>query len=178
MSRQLSRTVEFGHRNDVVWRALTSSSALASWLAPNNFTPAVGSRFTLQTDAAPGFDGRIIGRVTALRPAERMCWACRAGKLTCDVTFEILAANSQSTRLQLGVDGLDGPAGGAAAVLLSQGMRRICTELLPAYLDSMPDRADAPLPSFSHSKKSTPGRAVNRYELNQSPGTDQPDVDW
>ena len=44
-----------------VWNALTDPALLAAWLMPNDFVPALGHRFTFQTEPVPaqGFDGVI-----------------------------------------------------------------------------------------------------------------------
>jgi uncharacterized protein YndB with AHSA1/START domain len=65
------------HPVDRVRAALTSSEALAAWLMPNDFQPAVGHHFTFRTEPAPGFDGVVRCEVLELDPPQRMAWSTR-----------------------------------------------------------------------------------------------------
>ncbi len=62
MTQSIRREVLFPQPPDQVWRALTTSSALAEWMYPNDFAPQVGHWFTFRVPAKPeiGFDGLIV----------------------------------------------------------------------------------------------------------------------
>ena len=46
--------VDYPHPIARVWRALTESEALGSWLMPNDFQPRLSQRFTFCTAPQPG----------------------------------------------------------------------------------------------------------------------------
>lgn len=48
----VERTV--GHAPEKVWRALTASDAIATWLMQNDFQPRVGHRFNFRARPIPG----------------------------------------------------------------------------------------------------------------------------
>lgn len=92
----------FPHPIEVVWRALTDSAALTSWLGPNDFVPRIGCRFSLRNPAFPGWRGWAECEVLELDPPRRMVWSWRstdAGEPTM-LTFE-LSPVANGTRLKL-----------------------------------------------------------------------------
>ncbi|HEX4840964.1 MAG TPA: SRPBCC domain-containing protein, partial [bacterium] len=58
----------FPHPIETVWRAFTDPAALATWLMLNDFEPRVGHRFTLRSEAVPGWRGWIECEVLELDP--------------------------------------------------------------------------------------------------------------
>ncbi len=58
----------YHHPIERVWRALTSSEALAVWLMPNDFVPRVGHHFTFTTAPQHQWNGTVHCRVTVLDP--------------------------------------------------------------------------------------------------------------
>ncbi len=92
-----------------VWRALTDPQRLARWLMPNDFSPAVGHRFTFRTDPVPNtdFDGIVTCEVLELRPERllRISWQGGSGVDT-TVTWR-LEPEGRGTRLFLDHEGFD-----------------------------------------------------------------------
>jgi len=87
---------------ETVWRALTDSAALASWLMPNDFVPRIGHRFSLRSPAIPGWPGRAECRVLEMDPPRRMVWSWQsaaAGRPS-TLTFE-LSTVPAGTRVRL-----------------------------------------------------------------------------
>ncbi len=94
--------VRYSHPVSAVWRALTDRAALATWLMPNDFAPAVGQRFRF--DASPGF-GIVDGEVLAVDPPHLLtCRWVTAGRPS-TVTFR-LRPDGPGTVLHLEHDGL------------------------------------------------------------------------
>jgi uncharacterized protein YndB with AHSA1/START domain len=94
--------VRYPHPVAAVWRALTDRAALATWLMPNDFAPAVGQRFRF--DASPGF-GVVDGEVLDIDPPHRLTcrWVIQGRPTT--VSF-LLRADGPDTVLRLEHDGL------------------------------------------------------------------------
>lgn len=69
----------FPYPMEVVWWALTDPAALGTWLMLNDFEPRVGHRFTLRSEAVPGWRGWIEYEVLELDPPQRMVWLWRGG---------------------------------------------------------------------------------------------------
>ena len=70
MSAAIHTDAFLPHPPEKVWRALTDSAVLASWLMPNDFQPRIGHRFTFRTEPVPthGFDGIVHCEVLELVP--------------------------------------------------------------------------------------------------------------
>jgi uncharacterized protein YndB with AHSA1/START domain len=71
----------FPHPPAAVWKALTTPALMARWLhmAPDGFTPEVGSRFTYKTTPAGAWDGTIRCEVLEVIPNQRLVYSWRGG---------------------------------------------------------------------------------------------------
>jgi len=101
----------FPHPIQAVWRALTDSVALASWLMSNDFAPRLGHRFTLRSPAIPGWRGWAECQVLEMDPPRRMVWSWQStdvGEPT-KLTFE-LSTVPEGTQLRLRHTGDTDPA--------------------------------------------------------------------
>jgi uncharacterized protein YndB with AHSA1/START domain len=65
----------FPHPPQKLWRALTESPLIAQWLMSNDFEPAVGRRFKLQSQPVPNWDGVINCEVLAVEPITRLSYS-------------------------------------------------------------------------------------------------------
>jgi hypothetical protein len=65
MKTDIDVAMTYAHPAERVWAALTSSEALAAWFMPNDFSPAIGHRFSFRARPARalGFDG-LGGQLT------------------------------------------------------------------------------------------------------------------
>ncbi|MDY7106501.1 MAG: SRPBCC domain-containing protein [Actinomycetota bacterium] len=158
MRRSISHRFDYPYPRWQVWRAMTEPTALASWLMPNNFAPVVGHRFCLRTDPGPGFDGRIACEVLELDEPNQMTWSWTSGPVDTIVTFELTEDETESTVLGFTQSGFRGVRGKTAKLLLDPAIKRTYRHLLPAYLQQMPPDVDAPLPTFTHTRKTQPAR--------------------
>jgi len=134
MKADIDQTVLYSHPVERVWAALTSSSALAAWLMPNDFEPVVGHHFSLRTKPAPGFDGIVHCEVVEMEPPSRMVWTWAGGTIDTTVTFTLEAIDG-GTRLRLHQVGFHGLGGQLTRRILASGYPRILRQLLPDYLD-------------------------------------------
>ena len=135
MKADIDATVTYPHPVDRVWAALTSSDALAAWLMPNDFKPAVGHRFTFRTSPAPGFDGIVRCEVLELDPPRRMVWTWAGGNIDTTVTFT-LEETAAGTRLRMHQVGFHGLGAQLTRRILASGWPGILRKRLPAYLDT------------------------------------------
>ena len=67
------------HAPAKVWRALTESGLVASWLMDNDLRPVVGHHFTFHAQPMPGWDGTVRCEVTAVEPEKRLQYTWRGG---------------------------------------------------------------------------------------------------
>ncbi len=121
-----------------VWKALTTSEALAQWLMPNDFAPVLGHRFTMRTAPRDGWNGVIECEVVALEPPHHLAFTWRGGIPMLDtlVTFTLTQV-SQQTRLPLEHSGFaaTGEAGMSVRDRLGSGWRSsVLHKRLPAVL--------------------------------------------
>jgi uncharacterized protein YndB with AHSA1/START domain len=134
MKADIDASVVFPHPVDRVWAALTSSEALAAWLMPNDFQPAVGHRFTFRTKPAPGFDGIVRCEVLELDPPNRMVWSWAGGNIDTTVTFTLEPAGPGGTRLRMHQVGFHGLGAQLTRRILAGGWPGILGRRLPGYL--------------------------------------------
>lgn len=90
------------HPPEVVWAALTDRDRLGEWLAPNDFEPEVGHRFTFDM----GQWGTTDCEVLTLEPPRTLSYSWRAGTLDTVVAWR-LEPEGRGTRLFLRHDGFD-----------------------------------------------------------------------
>lgn len=128
----------FPHSPAVIWKTLTNGDLIGRWLmAPNGFTPVVGSQFTFQTRPAGEWDGTIHCEVLEVVENERLSYAWRGGhagnegygsKLETVVTF-ILSGLETGTRLRLIHSGFQRPKNDTAYQNMSEGWKKVVKKL-------------------------------------------------
>jgi len=128
----------FPHAPAVIWKALTSGELIGRWLmAPTDFEPVVGNRFTFQTTAAGAWDGTIRCEVLEVVPNQRLSYAWRGGHpsnqgygaiLDTVVTFTLSAA-ATGTRLRLVHSGFVLPNNETAYRKMSEGWKKVVKQL-------------------------------------------------
>ena len=109
---EVRRVVTYPHPPAIVWHALTTRERIAEWLMPNDFSPAVGTRFDLRARPMPGWDGVIHCEVLELDAPRRMVWSWRGSNMKAPtrVTFTLDAVGG-ATRLTLEHAGFRGLGG-------------------------------------------------------------------
>ncbi len=134
MKTDIDITVSYPHPPRHVWKALTSSEALAAWLMPNDFKPFVGHRFTLQTKPrrAFGFDGTVRCEVLELDPPRRMVWSWAGGGIQTTVIFTLEPDDGAGTTLRMRQVGFHGLGGQLTRRILASGWPGILSHKLPA----------------------------------------------
>lgn len=139
MKADIDITVSYPHPPHRVWQALTSSQALAAWLMPNDFKPAVGHRFTLRTQPRPlfRFDGLVRCEVIELDPPRRMVWSWAGGSIDTIVTFTLEPTPDSGTRLRMHQEGFAGLGGQLTRRILSSGWPGLLRRRLAASLDQL-----------------------------------------
>ena len=146
MKADIDASVVYPHPVDRVWEALTSSEALAAWLMPNDFKPAVGHRFTFRTKPAPGFDGVVRCEVLELDPPAQdgVVVGGRRHRHHGDVHAQ--AGRAGRDPAADAPDRLPRPRRAADPRILAGGYPRILGRRLPAYLDQLAGSDTGPVP--------------------------------
>jgi uncharacterized protein YndB with AHSA1/START domain len=115
---------------ELVWRALTDSDVLASWLMPNDIKPVVGHRFQFRTKPAPGFDGIVHCEVLEAEAPRRLVYSWGGGP-TKDRPTRVewtLQRVEGGTRLVLEHSGFHGVGGYFLRSMLGRGWGHKLTE--------------------------------------------------
>ena len=122
---------ELVHPPEKVWRALTDSKLVASWLMPNDLRPEVGHRFTFRAKPIPGWDGVCHCEVLEVKPNERLSYTWRGGsdelseygsRLDTVVTWTLAPTSSGGTLLRLVHSGFE-PRNAYAFEMMGKGWR-------------------------------------------------------
>jgi uncharacterized protein YndB with AHSA1/START domain len=130
----------FPHTPETIWKALTSGALMSRWLgmAPANFEPVVGNRFTYQTTAAGAWDGKIHCEILDVIPNERLRYSWSGGHegnngygslLNTIVTFTLKKV-SGGTRLSLVHSGFVLPRNETAYRNMSGGWQKVVPRLI------------------------------------------------
>lgn len=71
----------FPHAPETIWRSLTSAELMGRWLgmAPSDFAPVVGNRFTYRTTPAGEWDGTILCEVLDVIANARFVYSWTGG---------------------------------------------------------------------------------------------------
>ncbi|HZV05073.1 MAG TPA: SRPBCC domain-containing protein [Gemmataceae bacterium] len=82
MTKTIQREILIPQPREQVWRALTTSTALAEWMYPNDFEPRVGHRFTFRVPPNPkaGFDGIVRCEVLKCDPPSELAFTWVVGE--------------------------------------------------------------------------------------------------
>lgn len=121
----IRKSAEFPVPATTLWRALTDSELLATWLMPNDFRAEVGHTFTMTTDPAPMFDGIVHLEVLELDPPHRMVWSWKGGPIDTTVTFTVRELGPDTCRLDFLQDGFRGPGAEFARIFLRSGWSKL-----------------------------------------------------
>jgi uncharacterized protein YndB with AHSA1/START domain len=97
---------ELAERPEMVWRALTVPELVAEWLMPNDMSPEIGRRFTLQGKPEEG--GAIGCEVLDIEPERLLRYSWRSidadadgSRLDTVVTFELTETPAGGTHLRI-----------------------------------------------------------------------------
>ena len=90
MTNTIRREMKFPQPPDAVWRALTSSAALAEWMYPNDFEPRVGHRFSFRVPPHwDKFDGIVRCEVLECVPPSELVFTWVGGEVNTRVSYRL-----------------------------------------------------------------------------------------
>ena len=124
---------------EVVWKALTDSTALAEWLMPNNFEARVGHQFQFRTKPMPGWRGFVDGEVLEVREARRLVytWVGDEDWKEPTVVRWTLTPVEGGTLLRLAHTHLQDPWGRELQAMLSQGWKKMLEQKLFGVIERL-----------------------------------------
>jgi uncharacterized protein YndB with AHSA1/START domain len=67
------------HGAEAVWEVLTTSELIGRWLMPNDFAPAVGTRFNFRTKPMGDWDGVVHCEVLEVVPRRKLAYSWKGG---------------------------------------------------------------------------------------------------
>jgi len=149
MKRDIDIEIVYPHPPEKVWRALTSSEAMAAWLMPNDFKPVVGHKFNFKTKPRPGFDGIVHCEVLELDEPNRLTYSWKGGQLNTILTITLKSVNG-GTQLRLEHKGFEGLSALMVSFIMEKGWRKkILPISLPKVLDQMDSNPTGPMAAVS-----------------------------
>lgn len=100
MTQTIQRKLEFSQSPEAVWRALTDSALLSTWMYPNDFEPRVGHHFTFQVPPNPQakFDGTVRCEVVECVPRSRLAFTWAGGQVKTRASY-VLEPDGAGTRV-------------------------------------------------------------------------------
>ena len=100
-TESLSFELDFPHRPEKVWRALTDPALLSEWLLPViDLKLERGAVFTFRTQPVAGWDGIVHCRIGEIEPQRKLSYDWGVGDMATVVTFTLTPTTS-GTRLSL-----------------------------------------------------------------------------
>ena len=129
----------FPHAPETIWKTLTSGALMGRWLgmAPSDFEPIAGRRFTYTTTPAGEWDGTIECEILDVIPNQRFAYSWKSGHhsnasygspLDTIVTFT-LEKTEGGTRLRLVHSGFVLPRNDTAYRNMSGGWTKVIPRL-------------------------------------------------
>ena len=73
-TRSLVVEKEMPHPPEKIWRALTQSPLIETWLMSNDFQPVVGHKFTFRATPVPNWNGIVDCEVLVVEPRSRLSY--------------------------------------------------------------------------------------------------------
>src|ERR1700728_2505346 len=122
MKRALHFEMTYDHPSELVWAAIKTREAIATWLMPNDFELRVGHHFQFKTRPAPGFDGIVHCEVLEIIPLKKLVYSWVGGGVDTRVTWT-LTPQGTGTRLALDHEGFSGLRGFFVSSILGKGWR-------------------------------------------------------
>jgi len=101
MLPDIERTIIMNAAIEKVWKAVTTSEALASWLMPNNFQLEMGYEFTFQSVPKNGWDGIVHCKVMEITPPTRLGFTWCGNNMEQYVSFELVKLTEPRTEFTL-----------------------------------------------------------------------------
>jgi uncharacterized protein YndB with AHSA1/START domain len=115
------------HPPEKIWRALTESPLIGTWLMANDFRPEVGHKFTLRTKPVPNWSGVVECEVLTIDPNQRLSYNWGSMGLNTVVTWTLTPSDA-GTRVRMEQSGFPSEEG-ANYKGASYGWQRFIGEL-------------------------------------------------
>jgi len=126
MKRNIRLQRFYPHPQELVWKAITTSSLMKRWMQmENDFKPEVGHTFELR-DISGNWDGTLYCEVILVDPPAQLAYEFKGGmmKNTTVVTITLISEDN-GTRLKLDHTGWTGLTDIAISAIIGLGWRRM-----------------------------------------------------
>ena len=90
------RTIIMDADIEKVWKAISTSDALAAWLMPNDFKPVIGHEFTFISKPKNDWDGIVHCEVKELQPPIKLGFTWGGNHMEQYVSFELKDLNGKT----------------------------------------------------------------------------------
>jgi uncharacterized protein YndB with AHSA1/START domain len=138
MKRDIKLSAFYPFPPERVWRALTDSKALSTWLMPNDFEPRIGHKFNFKTKPAPGFDGIVYCEVLELNEPVRLAYSWRGGPINTVLSFDLEDVKN-GTNLTLQHNGFEGIKAIMVSFMMGSGWKKMFRSTLPSVIENIDD---------------------------------------
>ncbi|MFP4288946.1 MAG: SRPBCC family protein [Bacteroidales bacterium] len=137
MAKEIKIERVYSYPVEKVWKAVSTSEALAEWLMPNDFKLEKGYEFTFKTKPQPGFDGIVNCKVIDFEVPKKLQFTWQGGPIKTPtlVSFE-LEPIPEGTRLHFKHSGFVGFINQyIIRFILGSGWKGLLRDKIQKYLD-------------------------------------------
>jgi uncharacterized protein YndB with AHSA1/START domain len=158
----------FAHPVERVWRAMTESRLLATWLAENNFVPRPGQQFRMRPDGLGGLAGVINADVIEVIENQRLDMIWRADDMHLGVTWQ-LRAEPDGTTVEVIQTGYLGVHGNSRRDALRQSYEEAFDTRLRDVLAGLADEIERASHAKARNQRRVRRDAIPAYAADAGP---------
>jgi len=97
----IERTIVMDAPIEKVWKAISTSEGLASWIMPNNFKLEMDYEFNFWSKPKNDWDGTVYCKITEINPPTRLAFTWCGNNLEQYVSFDLIEVEKEKTELKL-----------------------------------------------------------------------------
>jgi uncharacterized protein YndB with AHSA1/START domain len=138
MTKKIELEAFYPYPPERVWRAITDSKALATWLMENDFKPVVGHKFQFRAKPQPGWSGIVDCEVLKVDPPKELAMRWRGDEKAPPTTLSyFLTGKNGGTHLKLLHDGFTKEHGFLGPIIMRLGYKRKLAKILLKVIEHL-----------------------------------------